>query len=299
MRRALALSIIALAAATAGCKKNDYTMYALTSGGHLLSFNGNKPTSIDTDVTLSGFSDSDAMVQIFFRPSNKALYGISDHQILYRIDTGSGSVTAVSSVSFISGTTYANDTGIGDQVGGVDPLDDQLRVFAHDPQSSDSDIDNLNLRVNLDDGTLVADQVPSTTQARTQPLKWNSGDTNDTKSLQLLSIAYSNPYAGAGRTTLYGIEGTTASLVRVGDDGAPSYASVDNGTVYTIGALNASIGAYAALAIEAKNGDAFAALGSGANSLYSIDLGSGAATLIDQIGDGSQSITSLTVQPDN
>jgi hypothetical protein len=286
------IGVVCVMAAVAGCKKNDYNMYALTTSDHLIGFNASKPTDITSDVAVTEPTDGSTLVQIFYRPSDQALYGLSDDLVLYTVDPGSGALTAVSGGSVISGTSYASDT-ISSPVASVDPVADQLRVIATDANNNltTNTPDNLNLRVDLTSGALIADSL--TTPLVDQPLKFDGGDTNSGTNLSLLSLAYTNPVAGAGSTTLYALDQNTDSLVRIGNDGDSTTLSVDNGTVFTVGTLGVSF-SYGALAIEAKNGDAYAALGT---TLYSIDLGSGTATKVDQIGDGTWTARSLAVQP--
>jgi hypothetical protein len=297
MYRYLTLAATVIVLGLSGCKKNDYTVYALTSNNQVLSFNAGKPDKIISDVTLSGLSDGSSLVQIFYRPSSQVLYCVTTDNELCTLDPDSGAVTLID-----SGTTFlpsdlpntGTNATLTDVVASIDPINDQVRVIGKSSQSDDA-----NFLVDPDTGQPAAAN-PNNEEA----LKFAGGDVNDVDNQvpTLMALAYDPPLADAGSTTLYGLDQTTQSLVRVGDDGAGSgtnTASPSNGEVHTIGALSTKFSNnYAALAIEAKNGDAYAVLATSTSSLYSIDLGSGSLSLLNTIGDGTWTVISMAIKPD-
>ena len=100
-------------------------------------------------------------------------------------------------------------------------------------------------------------------------------------------MAYTNPFAGATSTTLYALNAATNSLATIGGlNGTPS---PNGGVVTDIGPLGITFaGSTAALDI-ATNNTAYAVLrpAGGALTLYTINLGTGAATAAGAVGDGT------------
>jgi hypothetical protein len=101
------------------------------------------------------------------------------------------------------------------------------------------------------------------------------------------AVAYTNNMAGAATTTLFAIDIDRDVLVRIGGvDGAPS---PNTGLLFTVGALGVDAQRPAALDI-APDGRAFAALtiDMSPSDLYSIDLTTGAATLLGEVDDAER-----------
>jgi hypothetical protein len=115
-------------------------------------------------------------------------------------------------------------------------------------------------------------------------LVYDAGDPNAQGDPYVSAIAYTNNFAGASSTTLYGID--TELDILVGQGGVDGEPSPDLGTLHTIGPLgvNPFIGA-TGLDITAGN-TAFALLtiGAGFSQLYTINLETGAATNVGAIG---------------
>ena len=122
-------------------------------------------------------------------------------------------------------------------------------------------------------------------------------DTALNPSSSVTAVAYDrNDNNPAAPTTLFGIDPTTGQLVRIGSvDGAPS--SPNSGVVTAIGLLG--INAVGTNRFDiGLDGIAYAGLSVGApipSSLYTINLSTGTATLVGQIGDGSDGIRGLAV----
>ena len=270
MRTSL-LGCTALLAASLLCACQDnYSAYALTSTGSIISFNTGSPSDITASATVSGLASGETLVQITYHPADGKIYGLTSDQLLCIVDPGSGVATLVSSSAF-------TDDTISSPAIGFDPVQDQLRVITAE----------YNLRVSAA-GALV--------QSATK-VAFDSGDTYSGKTPQLAAIVYGNPAVGAGSTTLYALDVTTQSLLRVGDADAGTASSADSGDLHTIGSVGVSFTANAGLAIQSGNDTAYAVLqqsGSGA-ALYTIDLGSGAAAEVGSIGDGEQTLISLAL----
>lgn len=266
-RRALPLlALLCLAA----CQKN-YTAYALSSTGSLISFDTAKPGTIKSSVSISGLSSGVSLVQITYRPESGTLYGITSDNELVTVAT-SGAVTAV------SGTAFSGASLSGASIS-FDPVHDQLRVVSTE----------YNLRV-AGDGTLADSGTK---------LAFASGDDNSGTTPQIAAIAYDDPSPNASSTTLYALDVTTSSLLRVGDAGVGATGTVDAGRLHTIGSTGVTFTADAGLSVRSGDSTAYAVLqqsGSGA-ALYTIDLGDGSASAIGTIGDGDRTLISLALVP--
>ena len=94
-----------------------------------------------------------------------------------------------------------------------------------------------------------------------------------------------------GQTTLYDIDYTTDRLVTQGSVNFPPGTSPNTGTLFDVGPLGVNTSALLGFDISALSGIAFASLtpvaGAAFSSLYTINLASGAATLVGTIGGGS------------
>ena len=99
------------------------------------------------------------------------------------------------------------------------------------------------------------------------------------------AAAYTNNFAGATTTTLFVIDHTTDKL----------YTQIppNNGTLVEVGSLNINIDAANGFDIGSTSGTAYAIFTvAGIQSLYTINLTSGAAT---KVGDFSKAVRGLTI----
>lgn len=267
----LGLSLL-LAVALAGCRHGGQTAYALTATGSLLQFSTDKPDKIEAEHTLTGLTSGQSVVQMQFRPADGRLYGLTNDARLCLIDTATGKVTLIGSGSF-SSSTLANPQM------DFDPAAGDLRVIATDQ----------NLRVFPDTGALESSNTKVT---------YANSDPNFNVTPNLAGIAYDHNRAGASTTTLYAIDQSTQSLVRVGSfGGSPN--SPDSGLLFTVGRLGVSFGNNDGFDIDGR-GTAYALLapaGTGA-SLYTLDLASGAASKVGALDNGQRAVIALAVAPD-
>jgi uncharacterized protein (TIGR03437 family) len=241
------------------------TVYAVTAGNKLISFSAATPGTIASSVNLTGLAQGETLTGIDFRPRTNVLYGVSSASRVYTINLSTGAATAVGSGAFtpaLSGTSFGVD---------FNPVPDRIRVV------SDSD---QNLRL---------DPVAGTVAATDATLAYATGDPNAAANPSIAGVAYTNDFNGASSTTLYGIDSNLDVLVRQGSvGGAPD--SPNNGKLTTIGPLGFNTGDQVGFDITAPNDVAYASLtaqGANSSSLYSINLNTGAATLIGAIGGGA------------
>jgi hypothetical protein len=267
------LAVLAVLASGCDTQRNAY---ALTSTGQIIKFKTTEPTAIDNAVSVSGLASGQSLVQLALRPATGTYYGVTSDNKLATVDPESGAVSGISADAFSTDTL--TNVAIA-----FDPVSDQLRVTA---SSTASTTTRENLRVDPGDGHLLN---------RSTDLVYDDGSGNHP---QLNALAYTNS-GGGGSTTLYGLDVSSQQLVRIGQSNASSVTSADEGSTALEGSLGTSFGSSIGFAIAAQDGAAYAVLGptgSGA-SLYSIDLDSGAATLIGAVHDRDYTVLSLVISP--
>lgn len=230
----------------------------LTGGNTLVFFDSATPGS----TTTRSVTGADGLLGIDYRPADGQLYGITNASV-FTIDPSSGNATLVNTI--VSGFNGGTMSGVD-----FNPAADALRITGSNDQ---------NLRIA--GGGLGATNVDGT-------LAYAAGDTNAGVNPTITASAYINSFAGApaGRTTqLFGIDSNLDVLVLQNPPNA--------GTLNTIGSLGVDVGTVGGFDIfSPTNGvnmafAAFAPNGSTAASLYTIDLSSGAATSLGQIGTGA------------
>lgn len=222
----------------------------LTGNNTLVSFDPSDLTATNS-IGVTGVNGT--LLGIDFRPANGLLYGVTDTNRLYTIDTASGAATFIStlSVSFNAGIQSGFD---------FNPVPDRLRLVGTNDQ---------NLRVNVDTGAVTVDGT----------LAYNAGDANAGANPNVTAAAYTNSFAGTQTTQLFGIDSALDVLVLQNPP--------NNGTLTTIGSLGidfGSTGGFDILSPSIGINKAFAVSGS---TLYNINLANGAATTIGTVGKGN------------
>jgi hypothetical protein len=255
------------------------TLFALNSANNLLRFDSATPGTIDATIPITGLGAGEVVHGIDFRPATSELFaytvpaGVAANALgkTYVVDPVTGAATFV-------GQVPNTLPGLADVAGGFDfnPTVDRMRVAL---------VNDENGRINPNNGSLAGD------------------DTNiNPNTADIIGVAYDRNHAGAANstdTTLYAIDRASNSLVTIG--GINSTPSPNGGAVTSVGALGIALSPTrdGGFDIANRTGIAFAALSLTDNlaRLYTIDLATGAATLVGQIGDGTAHIFSLTVAP--
>ena len=252
-------------------------IFALNNNNQLLRFSAATPgTLIGSPLTVTGLAAGETLVGIDFRPANGALYAMGVAGATARLYTINpvtaiatqvgGNVALPQSVGVVAGTSYGFD---------FNPTVDRIRVVA---DSRD------NFRLNPDNGAVAG------------------ADTALTAGSVVVGAAYDRNFASippvpGTATTLFGIDANTNQLVTIG--GVNSTPSPNTGQVFAVGNLgvdpNNEVGfdiagdvpmsAYASLQVG------------GVSGFYTINLGSGAATLVGNIGNGATAIRDIAVAP--
>jgi hypothetical protein len=225
---------------------------ALTTSNVLLRFDSATPGAT-TSVAIAGLG-GEQILGIDFRPATKQLFGLGSASNLYIIDALTGNAALVGALGTpLSGTSFGVD---------FNPTVDRLRV------TSDAD---QNLRINpaspggagtIVDGTLA--YAPGDVNAGVNPAVGGSG--------------YTNNFNGATTTALFGIDTSLNTLVQQNP--------ANNGTLFTIGALGFDATSLLGFDISGQTGIAYAAWATmaGPSLFYTINLSTGAASLVGTIG---------------
>ena len=245
-------------------------LVVVTTTNALLTFDSATPGTITTSVGVTGLQTGETILGIDRRPANGQIYALGSTSRLYIINPTTGAATQVGSAGAftLSGTAFGVD---------FNSVVDRLRVVSNTGQ---------NLRLNPNDGTLTGTDTP---------LAYAAGDPNAGATPRAVGAAYTNNFAGATQTTLYVIDSNLDILTTQGSpNGSP--VSPNTGQLFTVGALGFNTSDLVGFDISGLSGIAYAAFtapGGNASQLFTINLTTGAATLIGTIG-GGVPITSLT-----
>ena len=235
----------------------------MTTTNQLVRFHSALPGTIVATSTITGLQAGENVLGIDFRQATGQLYALGSTSRLYRLDTATGAATQVGSAPFtpaLTGSAFGVD---------FNPVVDRLRVVSDTGQ---------NLRLHPDTGVVAGTDTALNPPGRA-----------------IVGSAYTDNVDGTIRTTLFGIDATGDALVRQG--GPNGIPSPNAGLITPIGALGVDTSTTLGFDISTLDGTAFAALQvAGTSALYTIDLGTGAATPIGAIGAASP-ISGLAAQP--
>lgn len=247
-------------------------VYALTADSRLARFDPATPTTLMTNVPISGLVTGESVLGIDFRPANGKLYALTSTARLLTLDPDTGASTVVATLSADAADTTLPYTGLGGAARfAVDfnPVADRLRVV------SDS---GLNLRINAETGATTTDGAINRTGV--PPV--------------VAGGAYTNSFAGSRATVLYDLDAASAVLAQ--------QTPPNDGTLVNVGALTVPFTGAASMDIAGgANGLVLAALRTGATgpyTLYTVSLSTGAATLYrNTTGDAVRSLIGGSAGP--
>ncbi|MEQ9096568.1 MAG: DUF4394 domain-containing protein [Phycisphaerales bacterium] len=263
MRCSHALTI-ALAAAGLAAPAHAQLVYGLTDTQSLVTFDAASPGTIQGGAFLSGLAGGERAIGIDFRPATGELFALGSQNNLYTVNPGTGQATRIGSgfSDRLDGSSFGFD---------FNPTIDRIRVV------SDAD-QNLVLNPITGGSTMVTD------------LFYRAGDINEGADPNVVGSAYTNSVPGATTTQLYGIDTGLDVLVRQ-DNSA--------GTLDTVGSLGVDLTDVVGFDIDGATNTAYAAvqdIALGRSTFWSIDLDTGAATQIDEIGGGAL-VGSIAIVP--
>lgn len=254
---------------------NAEILWLVADGNFLVKVDSLAPGTLLQVKTITGLPPGVDVVGLDFRPGTGSLYGLAIDPAIggaatyVRIDARTGSAQLSGAGAFNPATT---GTGFGID---FNPVADLLRVV---------DDTDLNQRVDPATGALFVNDTALDLA---------------TVDEQVVAVAYDRNVGNAQVTTLFGIDRVGSQLVTIGGiDGTPS---PNDGVLTAIGALGVTVGdAAAGFDVSSLDGDAFVSLvdaSTGVTNLYTVALGTGAATLVGSVGNGAARYGGLAVAP--
>jgi len=226
------------------------------TGTNLFSFNSATPGTLLAGHAVTGLTANEQLLGIDFRPADGNLYGIGSFGNLYRLNGTTAQASLIGNSGSPNGVNFGFD---------FNPSVDRARLV--------SEVGS-NVRIDPNTGGLAATDTN---------LAYAAGDANFGKAPNVVDLGYSNNVPGAPTTTLYGIDSSLNTLVSF-------LGSPNGGQLVTVGALGLDVTAVGGLDIS-PSGVAFAVLqttNSSISNLYTINLTTGAASLVGQIDGGLQ-----------
>jgi hypothetical protein len=248
------------------------TVFGVTSTNHLITFDSATPGVIANDIPL-GVPAGENVVGIDVRPADGLLYAVTDASILYVVNTATGVMTQITPVAF---TTPMNGTAYGDD---FNPTNDTLRIISNADQ--DNEIDPT---TGDDTGTPVSG------------VAYANNDVNFGANPNIVGLAYTNNFAGAPTTTLYGIDSRIGELVKIDPEpGIHTPAQINS--VGPLGLTSTDLVGFDIL--SGGTNTAFASITPQArvSDFYTINLNTGLATLVGTIGNGTQTVVDIAMAP--
>ena len=225
-------------------------IFGLTCNNSLVQFGSANPAAIARQVAITGMPAGAAMLGIDFR-STGGLYGVGSDSRVYTIDTLSGAATAVGGA--FSPAVNGEHFGLA-----YNTVDDRLRLVSVEG--------NQNLSLDPSSGG-IASADPD--------LAFSAADPNFGANPGISGAAYD------GGGTLYGIDANVNALIRV----TPA-----TGEMTTVAAFGFNVYLCSGFDIDA-DGTGYATLSTDAGSeVYTIDLASGATTLLGRLPGAVHSI---------
>jgi hypothetical protein len=236
------------------------TIYGVTTTNVLERFDSSTPGTIFGALGITGLQAGETVLGIDFRPATGGLYALGSTSRLYTINPATGAATQVGS----AGAFTLSGTAFGFD---FNPVVDRIRVTSNIGQ---------NLRLNPNDGTLTATDTA---------LIYQAGDPNQGATPRVVGSAYNGG-------TLYAIDSNLDILA--------NQINPNGGLLSTIGALGFNTSDL--VGFDISTGIAFAAMTAPAGSasqLFTINVGTGAATLVGTIGGGVPlTAMSVTIVPE-
>ncbi|MEV6418072.1 DUF4394 domain-containing protein [Kribbella sp. NPDC051718] len=268
----LAAGLTAVPSASATSRSAAPDIYLLESNGTLSVRDSHRPLLSEHRVKVRGLNAHDRLVGIDVRPATGQLYAIAKSGQLYTLDVRSGRASAVGTAAAgVVGTAVGFD---------FNPTVDRIRVVSSSGR---------NLRLHPDTGAVAAVDTS---------LAYAEGGSGP----KVAAAAYTDSFAGATTTGLYGLDARRDSLVTQGTlPGTTPAVSPNAGQLFTVGRLGTNISAVNGFDIsgkgrvagsyDARDYDAIAAVQGdyslfNASKLVRVDLRTGRTTPLLALGLG-------------
>lgn len=240
-------------------------VFGVTDSQMLVSWESSAPGSLLSGTAISGLQPNETILGIDFRPLTKELFAVGSSSRLYTLSTSTGMATMVGVGPF---TPAANGASFGFD---FNPTIDRIRFV------SDT---NKNTVLNPLNGTATA----------ATDVFFPGGDANAGMDPNVVHHAYTNNFAGAMTSQLYGIDTTLNLLVTQANSA---------GTLGAVGPLGVDVTSTGGFDISGTTGIAYLVTTSptaAGSSFWSVNLTTGQGTTIGAIGGGAI-ITAMSVAP--
>ena len=237
---------------------------ALSASGKLISFNRTTPGTLVGSADVSGLTAGESLLGIDYRPADAKLYALGSAGNVYTVEPSTGVATLKAALKAAPGDDdpFAALSG-NDFAVDFNPVADRLRVVSNLGQ---------NLRINVDTGDAITDGLISLTGA----------------AATVTAAGYSNAFFGTTATQLFDID-AASGLLHLQDP-------PNNGTLAAGLALGVNAEAVNGFDVDARNNTGYAALRvGGTQTLYRVNIASGAATAVGAIA-GGEAIRGLALQ---
>ena len=236
----------------------------LTATNGIVLFNNSDPTQVSSVIDIIGLQPGERIIALDERPSTGQLYGLGDSSRLYRINTSNGTATQVGNQfnALLQGISFGFD---------FNPVVDLIRITSSGGQ---------NMRINPDTGEVIDGDINTNGLQTDNDLQYAAGDSGFGLQPNIVAIAYTNSVNGANTTELFGIDASRDVLVRISQP--------NNGVLTTVGPLGVNTDNQIGFDIVGNSGTGLAVLEiNGDARLFSINLSTGAATAIGDLGNSS------------
>jgi hypothetical protein len=247
-------------------------LFAATTGNNVVVVDTSAPTTVIRSGAITGLAASEAIFGLDYRANGGGVYAIGSLGNVYTIDQNSFAATQVGSTlsPALVGSSFAFDFNPS-AAGGI-----LSRII--------SDADNNRVIDSTTGGYFgTTDKTP---------VFYLAGDQNEGADPNIQGIAYDNNVSGSTATQQYGIDADLGILTTVANNA---------GTLETVGSLGAignGLTNELGFDISGATGTAFASLqtAGGPSQLHTIDLNTGAASLVGVLG-GGETIRDFTIVP--
>jgi hypothetical protein len=256
------LSILTLTAATALTAFSAHAAPALGLAGDktLVMFDTDKPDATKT-MDVTGVTK---LVGLDFRPGTKTIVGVTADSVIVTIDPATGAATEVAKMD--------KPLTIGDApvVVNFNPAADRLRYMTG----------TTNYRVHPDTGAVTVDGN----------LAFEEGDMHKGEAPNTVAAAYTNSMGKPEKTAMYNIDATIGALIQ--------QTKPNDGTLKAIGKLGIEgMPKTYAFDIQATGEGKNTAWLVADNSLYTVNLETGAATKTGMLAGVDMPVRAITVMP--
>ncbi|MBH0239171.1 DUF4394 domain-containing protein [Methylobrevis albus] len=223
---------------------------------------------VDTEakrVTGSNFVSGveGRLLGIDVRPADGMLYGLFEDGTVATIDPMTGAATKVETLKMVP-------TGAAAVTVDFNPAADALRIMASD---------GANLRTKITGGAVTEDGRHA----------FAEGDMHAGETANIIAGAYTNSYAGTESTALYNIDGTIGGLIQ--------QVPPNDGTLKAIGKLDVELGDTVGFDIQSDGQGGNEAWLMSGNTLFSVNLETGAATEAAMIEGVEGNVRDIAVLP--